>query len=91
MTTWGEKPGLAIGCVVDAAPGLSLANLVQGDRLAAARNVGQARTPGDGWGSAPSGCMRGITDAIAMMIDNVDARSGDYPRRSHRRARRFHL
>ncbi|MEO8141671.1 MAG: chorismate synthase [Sphingomicrobium sp.] len=84
LTTWGESHGLAIGCVVDGCPpGLALDEAwvqrwldlrrpgtsavvsprQEPDRVRIVSGVFEARTTGT---------------PIAMMIDNVDARSGDY-------------
>jgi chorismate synthase len=85
LTTWGESHGLAIGCVVDGCPpGLAL------DEAHVQRFL-DLRRPGTGKNVSPrqeadrvrllSGLFKGRTTGtpIAMMIDNVDARSADYP------------
>ena len=85
LTTWGESHGPAIGCVVDGCPpGLTLdAEHIQ--------RFLDLRRPGTGKNVSPrqetdqvrilSGVYQGRTTGtpIALMIDNVDARSGDYP------------
>ena len=85
LTTWGESHGPAIGCVVDGCPpGLTLdAEHIQ--------RFLDLRRPGIGKNVSPrqetdqvrilSGVYQGRTTGtpIALMIDNVDARSGDYP------------
>ncbi len=85
LTTWGESHGLAIGCVVDGCPpGLMLdAGHIQ--------RFLDLRRPGTGKNVSPrqeadavrilSGIYEGRTAGtpIALMIDNVDARSADYP------------
>ena len=85
LTTWGESHGPAIGCVVDGCPpGLVL------DEAWVQRWL-DLRRPGTSDAVSPrnepdrvhilSGVYDGQTTGtpIAMMIDNVDARSGDYP------------
>ena len=85
LTTWGESHGPAIGCVVDGCPpGLEL------DEAWVQRWL-DLRRPGTSEQVSPrnepdrvrilSGVYQGKTTGtpIAMMIDNVDARSGDYP------------
>ena len=85
LTTWGESHGPAIGCVVDGCPpGLEL------DEAWVQRWL-DLRRPGTSGQVSPrqepdcvrilSGMYDGRTTGtpIAMMIDNVDARSGDYP------------
>ena len=85
LTTWGESHGPAIGCVVDGCPpGLAL------DEAWAQRWL-DLRRPGTSDAVSPrnepdrvrilSGVYEGRTTGtpIAMMIDNVDARSRDYP------------
>ena len=85
LTTWGESHGSAIGCVVDGCPpGLKLdeswvqqwldlrrpgtseavSSRQEPDRVRILSGVYQGRTTGT---------------PIAMVIDNVDARSADYP------------
>jgi len=85
LTTWGESHGPAIGCVVDGCPpGLDL------DEPWVQRWL-DLRRPGTSDQVSPrqepdrvrilSGIYEGRTTGtpIAMMIDNVDARSADYP------------
>ena len=85
LTTWGESHGPAIGCVVDGCPpGLKLDD-------AWVQHWLDQRRPGTSADVSPrqepdrvrilSGVYQGQTTGtpIAMMIDNVDARSGDYP------------
>ena len=85
LTTWGESHGPAIGCVVDGCPpGLDL------DAAWVQRWL-DLRRPGTSEQVSPrnepdrvrilSGVYEDRTTGtpIAMMIDNVDARSGDYP------------
>jgi chorismate synthase len=85
LTTWGESHGPAIGCVVDGCPpGLAL------DETWVQRFL-DLRRPGTGKNVSPrqepdrvrilSGVFGSRTTGtpIAMMIDNVDARSADYP------------
>ena len=85
LTTWGESHGPAIGCVVDGCPpGLVL------DEAWVQRWL-DLRRPGSSDQVSPrqepdrvrilSGIYEGRTTGtpIAMMIDNVDARSADYP------------
>jgi chorismate synthase len=85
LTTWGESHGPAIGCVVDGCPpGLAL-------DAAHVQRFLDLRRPGTGRHVSPrqetdrvrllSGVFEGRTTGtpIAMMIDNVDARSADYP------------
>jgi chorismate synthase len=93
LTTWGESHGPAIGCVVDGCPpGIELAE-------AHVQRFLDLRRPGTSKKVSPrqepdririlSGVYEGRTTGtpIAMMIDNVDARSGDYanlpPRPGH--------
>ncbi|HEU0310185.1 MAG TPA: chorismate synthase [Sphingomicrobium sp.] len=93
LTTWGESHGPAIGCVVDGCPpGLEL------DEAWVQRFL-DLRRPGTSKQVSPrqepdrvrllSGVYGGRTTGtpIAMMIDNVDARPGDYanlpPRSGH--------
>jgi chorismate synthase len=84
LTTWGESHGPAIGCVVDGCPPrLSL------DEAHVQRFL-DLRRPGTGRHVSPrqeadrahilSGVYQGKTTGtpIAMMVDNVDARSADY-------------
>lgn len=85
LTSWGESHGPAIGCVVDGCPpGIEL------DEAFVQRFLDQRR-PGTSANVSPrqepdrvrilSGLYKGRTTGtpIAMMIDNVDARSADYP------------
>ena len=85
LTTWGESHGPAIGCVVDGCPpGLVLDE-------AWVQHWLDLRRPGTSDQVSPrqepdrvrilSGVYEDRTAGtpIAMMIDNVDARSGDYP------------
>lgn len=86
LTTWGESHGPSIGCVVDGCPpGLEL------DEKWAQRFL-DARRPGTSKSVSPrqepdlvrilSGVFEGRTTGtpIAIMIENVDARSADYPK-----------
>jgi chorismate synthase len=93
LTTWGESHGEAIGCVVDGCPpGLKL------DVGGIQQRLLKRRPGGSGAVSARaepdrvrvlSGVYGGVTTGtpIAMVIDNVDARPGDYeglaPRPGH--------
>ena len=85
MTTWGESHGPAIGCVLDGCPpriALDEAHI---------QGFLDLRRPGTGRNVSPrqepdavrilSGVHDGRTTGtpIALMIDNVDARSADYP------------
>ena len=85
VTTWGESHGPAIGCVLDGCPpGIALSE-------ADVQHFLDRRRPGTGKNVSPrqepdqvrilSGVHEGRTTGtpIAMMIDNVDARSKDYP------------
>lgn len=85
LTTWGESHGPAIGCVLDGCPpGIALSE-------ADVQHFLDRRRPGTGKNVSPrqepdqvrilSGVHEGRTTGtpIAMMIDNVDARSKDYP------------
>ena len=85
LMTWGESHGPAIGCVVDGCPpGLAL------DEANVQRFL-DLRRPGTSKNVSPrqepdrvrilSGVYEGRTTGtpIAMMVDNVDARSADYP------------
>jgi chorismate synthase len=93
LITWGESHGPAIGCVVDGCPpGLKLDE-------AHVQHFLDLRRPGTSTNVSPrqepdrvrilSGLYEGRTTGtpIAMIIDNVDARSGDYanlpPRPGH--------
>lgn len=84
LTTWGESHAPAIGCVVDGCPpGIEL------DEPHVQRFL-DLRRPGTGRHVSPrqeadavrilSGLYQGRTTGtpIAMMIDNIDARSADY-------------
>ena len=85
LTTWGESHGPAIGCVVDGCP--------PGIEIDAAhiQRFLDLRRPGTSKNVSPrqeadavrilSGVYEGRTTGtpIALMIDNVDARSADYP------------
>lgn len=85
LTTWGESHGPAVGCVVDGCPpGLELdEEWVQrwldlrrpgtSDQVSPRREPDQVRILSGVYGGRTTGTP------IAMMIDNVDARSGDYP------------
>ncbi len=85
LTTWGESHGAAIGGVVDGCPpGIAL-------DAAHIQRFLDLRRPGTGRHVSPrqepdqvrilSGVYQGRTTGtpIALMIDNVDARSADYP------------
>ncbi|MGI8932366.1 MAG: chorismate synthase, partial [Sphingomicrobium sp.] len=85
LTTWGESHGPAIGCVVDGCPpGLAL------DEAHVQRFL-DLRRPGTSINVSPrqepdrvrilSGLYNGRTTGtpIAMVIENVDQRSADYP------------
>ena len=85
LTTWGESHGPAIGCVVDGCPpGLELGEpwvqrFLDIRRPGTSRNVSPRQEPDK------VRILSGVYDErttgtpIAMMIDNVDARSADYP------------
>ena len=86
LTTWGESHGPAVGCVVDGCPpGLTL------DEAQVQRFL-DLRRPGTSTMVSPrqepdrvrilSSVDEGRTSGtpIAMIIDNVDARSADYPK-----------
>ncbi|HXH00167.1 MAG TPA: chorismate synthase [Sphingomicrobium sp.] len=85
LTTWGESHGVAIGAVVDGCP-----PLLELDEAWVQRFL-DLRRPGTSKNVSPrqepdrvrilSGLFEGRTTGtpIALMIDNVDARSGDYP------------
>ena len=85
LTTWGESHGPAIGCVVDGCP--PQIALDEGH----IQHFLDLRRPGTGKNVSPrqepdqvrilSGVYQGRTTGtpIALMIDNVDARSADYP------------
>ena len=93
LTTWGESHGPAIGCVVDGCPpGLELGEawvqqFLNLRRPGTSRNVSPRHEPDKV--RILSGIYNGRTTGtpIAMMIDNVDARSADYadlpPRTGH--------
>jgi chorismate synthase len=86
LTTWGESHGPAIGAVVDGCPPQLALDEAHIQRLL------DLRRPGTGRNVSPrqepdrvrilSGVYEGRTTGtpIALMIDNVDARSADYPR-----------
>ena len=86
LTTWGESHGPAIGCVVDGCPpGLELDDawvqrFLDLRRPGTSKNVSPRQEPDQV--RILSGVYEGRTTGtpIAMMIDNVDARSADYPR-----------
>ena len=86
LTTWGESHGPAIGCVVDGCPpGLELdeawvQKFLDLRRPGTSRNVSPRQEPDRV--RLLSGIYEGRTTGtpIAMMIDNVDARSADYPK-----------
>lgn len=93
LTTWGESHGPAIGCVVDGCPpGIALdedwvQQFLDLRRPGSSRNVSPRQEPDQV--RILSGTFEGRTTGtpIAMMIDNVDARSADYanlpPRPGH--------
>lgn len=93
LTTWGESHGPAIGCVVDGCPpGLELdeswvQRFLDARRPGTAKNVSPRQEPDRV--QILSGIYEGRTTGtpIAMMIDNIDARSADYsnlpPRPGH--------
>ncbi|MEN3972727.1 chorismate synthase [Sphingomicrobium sp. XHP0235] len=85
LTTWGESHGPAIGGVLDGGPpGIALSE-------ADIQPFLDARRPGTGRNVSPrqepdqvrllSGLYEGLTTGtpISLIIDNVDARSKDYP------------
>ncbi|HEU4956562.1 MAG TPA: chorismate synthase [Sphingomicrobium sp.] len=86
LTTWGESHGPAIGCVVDGCPpGLELSDgwvqqFLDLRRPGTSKNVSPRQEPDQV--RILSGIYEGRTTGtpIAMMIDNVDARSADYPK-----------
>ena len=86
LTTWGESHGPAIGCVVDGCPpGLELdeahvQRFLDLRRPGTAKNVSPRQEPDQV--RILSGVYEGRTTGtpIALMIDNVDARSADYPK-----------
>jgi chorismate synthase len=84
LTTWGESHGLGVGCVVDGCPaGLALSEADVQHELDR-RRVGQSRVTSAR--NEPdvvtiySGTFEGRTTGtpIAMMVQNVNARSQDY-------------
>ena len=85
LTSWGESHGPAIGCAVDGCPpGLALDDawvqrFLDLRRPGTSRNVSPRQEPDRI--RILSGVYEGRTTGtpIAMMIDNVDARSTDYP------------
>jgi chorismate synthase len=93
LTTWGESHGPAIGCVVDGCPpGLALDDawvqqFLDLRRPGTSKNVSPRQEPDKV--RILSGTYEGRTTGtpIAMIIDNVDARSADYeglpPRPGH--------
>ena len=86
LTTWGESHGPAIGCVVDGCPPrLDLdeswvQRFLDQRRPGLSRNVSPRQEPDRV--RILSGVYEGRTTGspIAMMVDNVDARSTDYPK-----------
>jgi len=86
LTTWGESHGPAIGCVVDGCPpGLELGEawvqqFLDLRRPGTSKNVSPRQEPDQV--RILSGVYEGRTTGtpIALMIDNVDARSADYPK-----------
>ena len=86
LTTWGESHGPAIGCVVDGCPpGLALDEAwVQ--RFLDLRRPGTSRNVSPRRETDQVRILSGVYERrttgtpIAMMIDNVDARSADYPK-----------
>ena len=86
LTTWGESHGPAIGCVVDGCPsGIDLneawvQQFLDLRRPGSSKNVSPRQEPDRV--RIMSGVYEGRTTGtpIAMIIDNVDARSADYPR-----------
>ena len=85
LTTWGESHGPAIGCVLDGCPpGITLdephiQRFLDRRRPGSGRNVSPRREPD--MVRILSGVYDGRTTGtpIALQIDNVDARSADYP------------
>ena len=85
LTTWGESHGPAIGCVVDGCPPGLECNEVWLQRWLDLRRPGTSEQVS--LRNEPdrvrilSGVFEGRTTGtpIAMVIDNVDARSSDYP------------
>jgi chorismate synthase len=90
MTTWGESHGPAIGCVVDGCPpGLKLdeqwiEQWLQKRRPGTSAKVSARQEPDRV--SVLSGVYEGKTTGtpISLLIDNVDARPGDYADLPHR-------
>ena len=90
MTTWGESHGPAIGCVVDGCPpGLKLdeqwiEHWLQKRRPGTSAKVSARQEPDRV--SVLSGVYEGKTTGtpISLLIDNVDARPGDYADLPHR-------
>jgi len=86
LTTWGESHGPAIGCVVDGCPpGLELdeawvQQFLDLRRPGTSKNVSPRQEPDRV--RILSGDYEGRTTGTpsALMIDNVDARSADYPK-----------
>jgi chorismate synthase len=86
LTTWGESHGPAIGCVVDGCPpGLELDEswvwqFLDLRRPGTSKNVSPRQEPDQV--RILSGVYEGRTTGtpIAMIIENVDARSADYPK-----------
>ncbi|MEO8619245.1 MAG: chorismate synthase, partial [Sphingomicrobium sp.] len=86
LTTWGESHGPAIGCVIDGCPpGILLGEahvqrFLNLRRPGTSKNVSPRQEPDQA--RILSGVYEGRTTGtpIAMMIDNVDARSKDYPK-----------
>ena len=86
MTTWGESHGPAIGVVVDGCPpGLEIDDAwvqqwLDERRPGTSARVSQRQEPDRV--RILSGTFEGMTTGtpISLMIDNVDARSGDYDR-----------
>ncbi len=85
LTTWGESHGVAIGAVIDGCPpGMELdeawiQRFLDLRRPGTSKNVSPRQEPDRV--RILSGLFEGRTTGtpIALMIDNVDARSGDYP------------
>lgn len=83
-TTWGESHGPAIGCVVDGVPpGIALAEpdiqfWLDRRRPGRSRFVSQRQEPDRVW--ILSGVYEGQTTGtpIALTVENVDVRAGDY-------------
>ena len=91
LMTWGESHGPAIGCMVDGCPpGLELDDswvqrFLDLRRPGTSKNVSPRQEPDQV--RILSGVYDGRTTGtpIAMMIDNVDARSADYPKEAPHR------